>query len=172
MVLVRKLDHAGREKARYIGHVLERGIHAVVIQTAWQRAAMDLGFVTLEPEDRWREYFYDDRWYNIFEIRTKELQLKGWYCNITRPARITGTTVDWEDLALDLWVEPDGTASVLDEDEFECLTLPLMEREEALCALAELRRMVSQRHGPFDRIDRGGLTEAGDSVPIGSQDWR
>ncbi|OQY20658.1 MAG: hypothetical protein B6I35_10355 [Anaerolineaceae bacterium 4572_32.2] len=47
---------------------------------------MDLGYVALEPSDRWTECFYTDRWYNVFEIHAADDSLKGWYCNITRPA--------------------------------------------------------------------------------------
>ncbi len=57
-----------------------------------------------------------------------------------------------EDLALDLWVAPDGEMLVLDEDEFAALSLSPTEREAAQAALAELQAMVERRMGPFDKI--------------------
>jgi predicted RNA-binding protein associated with RNAse of E/G family len=111
---------------------------------------MDLGFVVLEPDDRWTETFCSDRWYNIFEIRASDGRLKGWYCNVTRPARITEDDVAAEDLALDLWVEPDGTMQVLDEGEFALLDLLPEEREAAQEALAHLKVMVARKTPPFD----------------------
>ena len=117
---------------------------------------MDLGFVVLEPGDRWTEYFYADRWYNIFEIHASDGRLKGWYCNVTRPASIGNGEVAAEDLALDLWVAPDGEPQVLDEDEFDALAISPAEREAARQALAELQGMVVQRVAPFDRIEGGG----------------
>ena len=111
---------------------------------------MDLHFVVLERGDRWTETFYSDRWYNIFEIRASDGRLKGWYCNIARPARITSDEVSAEDLALDLWVEPDGSQQVLDEDEFEALGLPPVERDRALDALGQVMGMVAQEAPPFD----------------------
>ena len=149
-VTIRKLDHAGRQVIAYPGQVLWCDGHAIVLRTGWDRAPLDLGFVVLEPGDRWTEYFYADRWYNIFEIRASD-RLKGWYCNVTRPARIGADEVVAEDLALDLWVAPDGETRVLDEDEFAALPLTPAEREAARKALAELQAMVLQKTPPFDR---------------------
>jgi protein associated with RNAse G/E len=150
-VTVRKLDHNGSEVISYPGRVLERAGDAIILRTSWDREPMDLGFVTLEPEDRWTEYFYSNRWYNIFEIRASNGCLKGWYCNITRPARIGEERVTAEDLALDLWVAPDRSAKVLDADEFVELPLEPGERRAARQALAELQAMVAEEAPPFDR---------------------
>jgi predicted RNA-binding protein associated with RNAse of E/G family len=152
-ITVRKLDYAGRQVTAYPGRVLRRDDRAIVLRTGWDRAPLDLGYVVLEPSDRWTEYFYADQWYNIFEIRASDGGLKGWYCNVTRPARISTGEVAWEDLALDLWVAPDGETLVLDEDEFAALPLPLVEREAARKALAELQTMVAQKAAPFDKRD-------------------
>ena len=67
----------------------------------------------------WNRY-YTDRWYNIFEIYDRDDgQIKGWYCNIGKPAVIEDGVVSYVDLALDLWVSADGKQTILDEDEFE-----------------------------------------------------
>jgi predicted RNA-binding protein associated with RNAse of E/G family len=156
LVTVRKLDHAGRQVTAYPGRVLRRDDRAIVLRTGWDRAPLDVGFVVLEPGDRWTEYFYDDRWYNIFEICASDGRLKGWYCNITRPACISADEVAAEDLALDLWVGPDGEMQVLDEDEFDALLLTAEEHEAAQNALAELQAMVAQGVGPFGRGQGNG----------------
>lgn len=148
-MIVRKLDCNHREVTAYPGRVLRRTPTWVVLATRWDRPPMDLGYVLLEPGDRWVETFYTDRWYNVFEIRAADGRLKGWYCNITRPARITDAEVSAEDLALDLWVDPHGRATVLDEEEFAALCLPPEERIQAMAALATLLEMASRRKGPF-----------------------
>lgn len=156
LVTVRKLDHAGRQVTAYPGRVLRREDHAIVLRTFWDRAPLDVGYVILEPGDRWTEFFYADRWYNIFEIRASDGRLKGWYCNVTRPACISADEVAADDLALDLWVAPDGETQVLDEDEFVALRLTPAERESAQRALAELQARVARRAAPFDwRRDDG-----------------
>jgi len=150
--MIRKLDHTGNQVTAYPGRVLRRNEHAIVLRTGWDRAPLDVGYVVLEPGDRWTEHFYADRWYNIFEIRAGDGRLKGWYCNVTRPAHITANEVTAEDLALDLWVAPDGEMLVLDEDEFVALPLLPPERDTARNALIELQAMVTRRAKPFDSI--------------------
>ncbi len=149
-ITIRKFDHAGRQVTAYPGRVLRRDEHTIVLRTGWDRSPLYLGYVVLEPGDRWTEYFYANQWYNIFEIRASDGCLKGWYCNVTRPARISAGEVVWEDLALDLWVAPNGESLVLDEDEFAVLPLPPTEREAARKALAELQTMVARKALPFD----------------------
>jgi hypothetical protein len=154
-VTIRKLDHMGRQIIAYSGWVLERGPRTIVLRTEWDREPMDLGIVLLEPDDCWTEYFFADRWYNIFEIRAGDGSLKGWYCNVTRPALIGPAEVKAEDLALDLWVAPGGDMQVLDEDEFATLSLSPAEREAARKALAELQTRVTRRVPPFDEVGDG-----------------
>ena len=98
---------------------------------------------TLRRGDRFIETFYLDRWYNILEIHDREDdQLKGWYCNIGKPAmKEAGNEISYVDLALDLWVAPDGTQTVLDEDEFNALDLDAETRSKARAALAELQSL-------------------------------
>jgi predicted RNA-binding protein associated with RNAse of E/G family len=155
-ITIRKLDHTGSQVTAYPGRVLSRTDHTIVLRTGWNRAPLDLGFVVLEPGDRWTEYFFTDRWYNIFRICTSDGRLKGWYCNITRPASVSADEVASEDLALDLWVAPDGEMQVLDEDEFAVLPLSPREREAAQQALAELQATVARKVFPFTRVQGDG----------------
>jgi len=150
-VTVRKLDAGGREVTVYPGRVLRRTAGMIVLATRWDRPPLDLGYVVLEPGDRWVETFYADRWYNVFEIHGADGRLKGWYCNIARPARIAGAEVSAEDLALDLWVDPQGRATVLDEEEFAALALSAGERGAADAALARLLEMAARGEPPFGR---------------------
>ena len=91
---------------------------------------MDLGYVVFAPGDHFLEHYYTERWYNIFEVRSAEGILKGWYCNITRPALIEGDVVTSEDLELDLFVAPDRRHLLrLDTEEFAALALDVPSRQ-------------------------------------------
>jgi protein associated with RNAse G/E len=155
-VTVHKLDHAGRRILAYEGEMLQHKDGAIVLGTTWERPSLDLGYVVLETGSQWTEYFFATQWYNIFEICASDGRLLGWYCNITRPARISideaGGKVSAEDLALDLWVAADGKMLVLDEDEFAELPISSEERVAANRALSALQTMVLQREAPFDKI--------------------
>jgi len=127
---------------RYEGQVLRREPNTVVLEAFFNRPDMPFMEVTLKENDRFVETFYTDRWYNIFEIYDRDDgKLKGWYCNIGKPAALTDSTVSYVDLALDLWVSPDGRQTVLDEDEFDDLLLGESDREKALNAIAELQQL-------------------------------
>lgn len=156
IVTVRKLDHAGHPVTAYTGQVLRRESDEIVLRTTWERPPLDLGYTVFEPGDCFTEHFYVGRWYNVFEIRAADGRLKGWYCNVTRPACISAGEIAAEDLALDLWAAADGRMQVLDEDEFAALPLTPAERRAARAALAELQALVAHKTPPFDGRDDGG----------------
>ncbi len=154
-ITVIKLDHAGVEQRRYSGRVLACGETWVQLEASFNLPEVDVAGMIFRQGDRFVEWFYTDRWYNIFEIHDRDGdQLKGWYCNVCRPARLGDGEISAEDLALDLLVWPDGRQVVLDEDEFAALPLEETDRAAALTALYALRRMVARREPPFDTPGR------------------
>jgi protein associated with RNAse G/E len=59
-----------------------------------------------------------------------------------------GNEISYVDLALDLWVAPDGTQTVLDENEFAGLDLDSETRCQARAALKELQAHFSNNKEP------------------------
>ncbi len=109
-----------------------------------QKKNADMPFmdVVFTMGDRFIEYYYTDRWYNIFVVYGHDDgKIKGWYCNIGKPAVIEDGTVSYVDLALDLWGSADGKQTVLDEDEFEEMGLNEELRASALKGLQELKQL-------------------------------
>ena len=146
-VLKRGLD--GEATWQYEGRVLERESNCVVLEAFFNRDDMPFMDVVLKRGDRFVERFYSDRWYNIFEIYDRDDgEFKGWYCNIGYPAVLGKDTVSYIDLALDLWVSPDGTQTVLDEDEFLELPMDVMTRSQAVVALDELKEKFKNKQPP------------------------
>jgi len=150
-ITVHKLNHMGEEVLGYLGRVLRRDERSVVLEAPFSGPEpRDLGYVTLRPGDRFVEYHYADRWYNVFAIfDSGDGSFKGWYCNLTRPAEISTDHVRAADLALDVFVSPSGEITLLDEDEFEALELEPHEADSARAGLAELLRLAEERAGPF-----------------------
>ncbi len=152
-ITVIKNDHTGREVWRYSGRVLARDATWVKLEARFSRPDVQTPYHTFREGDRFVEWFFADRWYNIFEMHAAgDDRLVAWYCNITRPATLTPDTVRADDLALDVFVAPDGTITVLDEDEFAALPLDAVTRQRARDALREIHRMVALRKPPFDAI--------------------
>lgn len=148
-----KRDAASQEELRYCGVLHQQTTAFVCIDATFELADRDLGYMQLRRGDRFREWFYFGRWYNIFRVGdARSGALKGWYCNITRPPSLDGEQIGADDLCLDLFVYPDGRALLLDEDEFAQLAIDRDERAAAWRAVAELRRMIARRQPPFDEI--------------------
>jgi PncC family amidohydrolase len=118
---VHKCNHRGERKYTYEGNLSIKDAHSIVIRALWTFSELAWAYSTFQPGDIFTETFYEDRWYNIFEIHGRQGELKGWYGNVTHPARITAEDVEWDDLALDVWMDADGAQYVLDEDEFAAL---------------------------------------------------
>jgi len=70
------------------------------------------------------------------------------YANISTPAEIGADSILYVDLAQDLWVTPNGSLTVLDEDEFTGLHLDPEMREKALTALIELKMAFKTKRPP------------------------
>jgi predicted RNA-binding protein associated with RNAse of E/G family len=143
IITVVKRTADGQEVLRYTGVVMQHARNSITLEASFDHADVQVVQSTLRRGDRLIETFYTDRWYNILEIHDQEDdRLKGWYCNIGKPAvREAGNEISYVDLALDLWVAPDGTQTVLDEDEFTTLDLDAETRSKARAALAELQAL-------------------------------
>ena len=149
-ITIIKRNATGQEVIRYRGKVLRWTADAIVIKAIFDHADGMIAGTLLKRGDRFIETYYMDRWYNIFEIRDhQDGALKGWYCNIGKPAVWEpGNGVGYIDLALDLWVAPDGTQTILDQDEFEALQLDPETRSQALAAMEELQALFSSKKSP------------------------
>lgn len=140
---IRKILPDGSLKIEYTGSLRERNRDYISIDTGWSRDPLDLGYVVFERDDRWVETFYFDRWYNVFRISDRSGKLKGIYINVTKPPLIEDGVIEWVDLAIDIWIRPDGSYLVLDEDEFEKLDIDGHTRQMGLSALEEVKEIMS-----------------------------
>ncbi|MGW2487110.1 DUF402 domain-containing protein [Streptomyces sp. NPDC001606] len=145
------LVKAGRTKIRYPAELLGDDGNRIAVRAPWAGSGVrDFGFVRFEPGDVFTEYYWRDRWYSVKEVRGPGGAVKGWYCDITRPAVRTGAELVVEDLDLDLWRSGDGgDVRRLDEDEFADSGLADSDPEAASAALAALAELeaLARRDG-------------------------
>ncbi|MET9887255.1 DUF402 domain-containing protein [Streptomyces sp. NPDC006430] len=144
------LTKAGRTKIRYPATLVADTGDRISVRAPWAADGVrDFGFVRFEPGDVFTEHFWRTRWYAVKEVRTGGGVLKGWYCDVTRPAVVRDGEVLVEDLDLDLWVSADGTAVLrLDEDEFAASGLAETDPEAAAEAVRALDVLAGQAHSP------------------------
>ena len=64
-------------------------------------------------------FVFAGRWYDVGKVYNLQECFTGYYCDIILPMTRTETHFEITDLFLDMWVSPDGSYRILDEDEFE-----------------------------------------------------
>jgi protein associated with RNAse G/E len=143
-LVVQKLLYDGSKSYRWVGREIHRDDEHLFFTAQFERDHRDLGYVVFERGDVFYEYYYFDRWYNVFQVYSAAGMLKGWYCNITAPAQVDGDELTFVDLALDLWVNPDLSYLVLDEDEFEELRQTQYSPDDALAARGALTELIER----------------------------
>ncbi|MFF4826883.1 DUF402 domain-containing protein [Streptomyces sp. NPDC001312] len=149
------LVKGGRTKIRYRGVLVSDDGTRLTVRAAWAgEGVRDFGFVRFEPGDVFTEHYWRDRWYSVKEVRDAGGALKGWYCDVTRPATRSGTDLVVEDLDLDLWRSADGTdVRRLDEDEFAASGLARTDPGAAAAALDALDELEGlAREGGFEAL--------------------
>src|SRR5579863_2588250 len=153
MITVVKQNPLGERQIQYSGDVIERSPDRVIIQASWTQPSKELGYTHFEPGDRFIEYYYANRWFNIFDIASADGKRKGWYCNIAEPALLFAERIEQIDLLLDVWVSPTGETLILDEDEFHSNTTLNDElRNGAERGLHDLLAIIAARQEMFSTI--------------------
>lgn len=104
------------------------------------------------------EFYWLDRWYNIFKFWNASGELINHYCNVNVPPTFEGQVLSYVDLDIDILVEPDFSYRVLDQEEFEQNALkygyPDHVRKQAYQAVNEIVAMVETRAFPFTDRDQ------------------
>jgi protein associated with RNAse G/E len=99
------------------------------------------------------EYYWLDRWYNVFRFSDRSGTLNSFYCNVNMPPSFDGHVLQYVDLDIDVLVRPDFSYQVLDLEDFEenarRYSYPAEVQDNAHSALAELKRLIEARAFPF-----------------------
>jgi uncharacterized protein len=98
------------------------------------------------------EYYWLDRWYNIFRFHEPSGSLRNFYCNINMPPSFDGSVLDYVDLDIDILVWPDFSYTILDRDDYERnaarFGYPPEVDERVETAVKELLEMIGRRNLP------------------------
>jgi uncharacterized protein len=100
------------------------------------------------------ELYFPRRWYNLWHICERQSAASLMYINLATPVSFWGDRLEWVDLDLDYRVHHDGSAELLDEDEFAENTArfgyPPELVTEVRAACREIEALLSTRDFPFD----------------------
>lgn len=101
--------------------------------------------IILEPGAPVVWFTFPGAWHDIGRFHTADGRFTGYYANLLTPVRFLAPHV-WEttDLFLDVWLDADGTALLLDEDELDAaLATGWLDAGTAAAARAEADRLLA-----------------------------
>lgn len=100
------------------------------------------------------EYYWLDRWYNVFRFHRPNGRFRNFYCNINMPPERGDGFLDYVDLDLDLLSDTDGNFRILDEDEYlensKTFGYSTQIIHSVDAAVTELKSLIANRQFPFD----------------------
>jgi protein associated with RNAse G/E len=151
-VSVRKYD--GREHRRWPARIARIEGPLLVLDAVFEDEIEHDLLGTIARGTISTEYYWLDRWYNVFRFSDSDGKLKNFYCNVNQPPNFDGHVLSYIDLDIDVLVAPDLTYKILDLDDFEAnaraYAYPEDVQANAHHALEELTKLIEARAFPFD----------------------
>ena len=114
----------------------------------------DLGFIRRGTVSY--EYYWRDRWFNVFRFHEPEGEIRNYYCNINMPPLFENGVLDYVDLDIDVVVNADLRYRVLDHEDFEKNAVRFGYPEEVKSrvesSLSEVVTLIESRDFPFNYL--------------------
>lgn len=153
-ITVRACKYDGTEHRRWQARLLRREASLLVFDAAFDEEINHALLGKIASGTLSLEYYWTDRWYNVFRFSEPTGELRNFYCNVNVPPSFDGRVLEFIDLDIDILVAPDLSYSILDEDEFAANALryqyPAEVQHRARQAVAELVTLIEKRHFPFN----------------------
>ncbi len=152
-ITIRVLKYDGAEYRRWDASLARQDGSLIVLDASFEDDVQHdlLGHISLGT--RTIEYYWLDRWYNIFRFLERDGATKLFYCNINMPPALTGGILSYIDLDIDILVQPDFSYQVLDLEEFASNAVrygyPEQVKSQTHSAIDELISMIETRQFPF-----------------------
>lgn len=153
MITVRACKFDGSEHRTWPAKVLRHNGTLLVLDAKFDQEIKHelLGTIALGTTST--EYYWLDRWYNIFRFAQPSGELRSYYCNVNVPPTFDGQVLSYVDLDIDILVEPDFTYRIVDLEDFEVnakrYNYSLEIQTNAKRALSELVTLIERRSFPF-----------------------
>ncbi len=152
-ITVRACKYDGSEHRRWPATVLRQEGSLLILDARFDEeiqhdllGTIALGTISLE-------YYWLDRWYNVFRLSDPGGTLRNYYCNVNVPPSFDGELLSYVDLDMDILVQPDFTYKVLDREEFAQNATrygyPSEVKQNAERSLEELISLIEARQFPF-----------------------
>jgi len=152
-ITVRVLKYDGTEYRRWNARLTRQEDSLLVLDAEFEDDVQHQLLGEIKRGTRTIEYYWLDRWYNVFRFLDEDGATRLFYCNVNMPPAYADSTLSYVDLDIDILVQPDLSYQVLDQDEFEkhaeLFGYDEKTRRKAHSAVADLIAMIEMRQFPF-----------------------
>jgi protein associated with RNAse G/E len=153
LVTVRVLKYDGTEYRRWAATITRQEDSMIVLEAEFEYNVQHHLLGEIPRGTRTVEYYWLDRWYNVFRFLETDGTTKLYYCNVNMPPAFSGNLVTYIDLDIDILVQPDFSYQILDLEEFAANAArygyPEQVKTRAHEAVDELISMIKARQIPF-----------------------
>ena len=150
-MIVRKFD--GAEHRRWSARLVDRTDSLLTLDATFEEHIEHELLGSVPAGTVSTEYYWLDRWYNVFRFSDANRTLKHFYCNINMPPQFDGEILSYVDLDIDVLVEPDLSYRILDLEDFEenskRYSYPVQVQKAARAAVDDVVHMIESRAFPF-----------------------
>jgi protein associated with RNAse G/E len=154
MITVRAHKYDGSEHRSWSAEVLRQEGSLLVLDARFDEEVRHDLLGTIASGTVSLEYYWLDRWYNIFRFSQPSGELRNYYCNVNVPPVFDGQVLSYIDLDIDLLVERDFAYQVLDLEDFAGNAArygySAEIKESAGRAVDELIQLIETRAFPFN----------------------
>lgn len=155
-ISVRVLKYDGTEYRRWSARVANSDHSLLILDGEFEYDVQHHLLGEIRRGTRTIEYYWLDRWYNVFRFLDDDGKTRLFYCNVNMPPTLADEVLSYIDLDIDVLVQPDLSYQVLDLEEFEANARRYGYSREvktkARAGLDELISMIQNRQFPFDEV--------------------
>lgn len=148
----RKLD--GSIHRSWTASLIYKSLDLVILYGEFAEAVSHSKLGIIERGTISIEYFWREKWFNVFRFHHPDGGLRNFYCNLNTPPTFTGETVDYIDLEIDILVNPGYSCEILDLDEFAALVKKYSVSDNFKSRIEQtvsyLLNEISRRNFPFN----------------------
>jgi protein associated with RNAse G/E len=148
------LKYDGSEHRRWPAHLASTEGPLLVLDAVFDEEIEHDLLGTIASGTISTEYYWLDRWYNVFRFSDSNGRLRNFYCNVNQPPSFDGHVLSYIDLDIDVLVAPDFTYKILDVEDFEenakHYAYPAAVQATAQRALEDLIALIESRAFPFN----------------------
>lgn len=153
-ITVQVLKYDGSPHRRWRARLKERKGELLVLDAAFEEEVNHSQLGLIRRGTVSIEYYWLNRWYNVFRFLEPDGSVRNFYCNVNMPPALDGSLLSYVDLDIDILAAPDLSYEILDMDEFsqsaERYGYTQQVLSKALIALEELQALIRTRAFPFD----------------------